>query len=941
MFSIIVVLPVVIAIGALFLLPLSQRLARYAGLCILGTAIVFLLRALIASVVEKSTWWEWVLVCLLLILLLIACTWLFFWWLGRMLAPESSAAGPAACPPSERLKDLLAERLTSAEHDRLAAHLEVCKACQQQVDRLSAVHDSWPEVARRLSEQPAAPEPALQKVMGRLKGEAEQEVSSDEPRFAGDLPLSFLSPPEKADQLGRLERYEVLEEVGRGGMGVVLKAFDPSLHRVVAIKVLAPQLATSGVARKRFLREARAAAAVSHDHIVTIYAVDEANGLPYLVMQYVAGQSLQDRIDAEGPLEPAEILRIGMQTAAGLVAAHAHGIVHRDIKPANILLEEGVPRVKITDFGLARAMDDASLTQSGFVAGSPQYMAPEQARGEALDHRADLFSLGSVLYTVCTGRPPFRAANTLAVLRRVSEDRPRPICETNPEIPDGLVAVVEKLMAKDPAERYQSAAEVVEVLGQLLAQFQHAGWVPPARPCIPPAEAAGGLPTSVTICPSCGASLDVPERMMGTIVHCANCGRPFRVEEGSSIQVARAVPPPFGPRHRRRKVHRWVSVAAACAALLLLVVFLFINLAAERQRAALEARMAAEIAAQSAKPPMPARGFPDNPFWKRVLNGLPAEATVFGAMDLEPLGPLTLDDARTQTALRLLIPQQAASRLTPDTLGRIRFDAIGAAYYAGVKGESPRGIVHLQGLALDGRKRIIDFIRRTAGEELRLEQNDQKGTVTPLIRMRGPELPFALGIFEDNDAFLARSLKPGAKAAQHLEALEQCHLFDFTNARKHVGDVLTGYNPPWLKTALSELPPDVYGFLIGEVPAEWRQLLTEALKLRVCPRTCGVHLRRDGRETAVSLTLSVDRAGDDRVLQEDLDKWRQQALDELTERFPALKTEAGSLALVRQTLNTMRWSVSRGSLETSVQIRLQISDPTWRAIVELWKHAAR
>src|SRR5262249_19821651 len=153
------------------------------------------------------------------------------------------------------------------------------------------------------------------------------------------------------------------------------------------------------------------------------------------------------------------------------------------------------------------AMDDASLTQSGFVAGSPLYMAPEQARGEALDHRADLFSLGSVLYTMCTGRPPFRAANTLAVLRRVSEDTPRPIRETNPEIPDWLVAIVEKLMAKNPADRYQSAGEVVEALGKHLAQLQHAAWVPPPPPSPAPPGPNADLPTSLTICPSCGTSL--------------------------------------------------------------------------------------------------------------------------------------------------------------------------------------------------------------------------------------------------------------------------------------------------------------------------------------------------------------------------------------------------------------------------------------------------
>ena len=224
------------------------------------------------------------------------------------------------------------------------------------------------------------------------------------------LCLSSSRHSRKPGSLGRLGHYEIQEVIGRGGMGIVLRAFDEKLHRVVAIKVMAPQLATSATARRRFTREAQAAAAVTHDHIVTIHAVEEADGLPYLVMQYVAGMSLQERLERDGPLQLAEILRIGMQTAAGLAAAHAQGLVHRDIKPANILLENGIERVKITDFGLARAADDASLTQSGVVAGTPQYMSPEQARGEAVDHRTDLFSLGSVLYAMCTGRPPFRAA---------------------------------------------------------------------------------------------------------------------------------------------------------------------------------------------------------------------------------------------------------------------------------------------------------------------------------------------------------------------------------------------------------------------------------------------------------------------------------------------------------------------------------------------------
>src|SRR5262249_38620446 len=163
---------------------------------------------------------------------------------------------------------------------------------------------------------------------------------------------------------------EILEVVGRGGMGVVLKGFDEKLHRVVAIKVLAAELAVSGTARQRFTREARAAAAVSHEHVVTIHAVEEGHPPPYLVIQLGDGVSLQEKLDEEGPPGLKEILRIGLQVAAGLAAAHAHGLVHRDVKPANILLENGVERVKLTDFGLARAVDDASLTQSGVIAGT-------------------------------------------------------------------------------------------------------------------------------------------------------------------------------------------------------------------------------------------------------------------------------------------------------------------------------------------------------------------------------------------------------------------------------------------------------------------------------------------------------------------------------------------------------------------------------------------
>lgn len=380
-----------------------------------------------------------------------------------------------SCPDSAELKALLDGTVPTDEQAELNSHLESCSHCQQSLEALVAGKETWSGMAQNLSQSEARSDADLERLMEEVKRPGQGREADPESPPAEELILDFLDPSDNPEHLGRLGHYDVIEVVGRGGMGIVLKAFDSVLQRIVAIKVLAPQLATSPAARKRFEREARAAAAISHEHIVAIYAVEEIRGLPYLVMEYVAGVSLQERLDRRGPLELKEILRIGMQTAKGLAAAHAQGLVHRDIKPANILLHNGVERVKITDFGLARAIDDASLTQSGYVAGTPQYMAPEQARGEAVDHRADLFSLGSVLYALCTGRPPFRASTAMAVLRRVSDERPPSLAEVNPDIPPWLVRIIDQLHAKNPAERFQSAQEVADVLGERLAQVQRPG----------------------------------------------------------------------------------------------------------------------------------------------------------------------------------------------------------------------------------------------------------------------------------------------------------------------------------------------------------------------------------------------------------------------------------------------------------------------------------
>ena len=376
------------------------------------------------------------------------------------------------CDP-QRLEAYLSGNLPAADETAFTLHLNTCEACRRGLEQQAAEPESWQEAESLLKPS-------------QFDAQFPDDISySSLATLAKRQPLQIqnvieaLAPTDDPAMLGRLGGYEISGVVGTGGMGVVLKASDPSLDRVVAIKVLAPYLASSGAARKRFAREARAAAAVLHPNVIAIHAVfTDEKGLPYLVMPYVRGMSLQRRLDREGPLSLQEILRIGAQIAAGLAAAHAQGLVHRDIKPANILLEDGIERVTITDFGLARAVDDATITHSGMIAGTPQYMSPEQARGEAIDARSDLFSLGSVLYAICTGRPPFRAETSYGVMRRITDDQPTAIREINPDVPHWLCQIIDKLMSKQAADRYSSAAEVAELLEACLAHVQQPATVP-------------------------------------------------------------------------------------------------------------------------------------------------------------------------------------------------------------------------------------------------------------------------------------------------------------------------------------------------------------------------------------------------------------------------------------------------------------------------------
>ncbi|HEX5271682.1 MAG TPA: serine/threonine-protein kinase, partial [Gemmataceae bacterium] len=299
-------------------------------------------------------------------------------------------------------------------------------------------------------------------------------------RPSGDVP-SLLGPGEA------FGGYRIAALLGEGGMGRVYRATDPVLRREVALKVVKPEIATRDEARERFLREARALAAVEHDHVAAVYQVGEVNGVLFLAMPLLRGETLAARLAREKALPAAEVLRVGREAAAGLAAAHARGLIHRDVKPANIWLEAPPPeastprtggRVKLLDFGLVRLPDEA-VTQDGAVLGTPAYMSPEQADGLPVDHRSDLFSLGSVLYECATGQRPFQGRTYSALLTAVAQRRPPDAHEVNPAVPAGLSSIIARLHAKSPDDRPQSARDVVAAICALEGDLDTAPFLKP------------------------------------------------------------------------------------------------------------------------------------------------------------------------------------------------------------------------------------------------------------------------------------------------------------------------------------------------------------------------------------------------------------------------------------------------------------------------------
>ncbi len=379
-----------------------------------------------------------------------------------------------SCPPVRALRQFAHAPAGDDRAESLRRHLGQCSRCREILTAFEA-EDSAP------SGDPAASPPA--DLVGTVRNAPPPPLP---PTIACPAPTSpplvkvtadsteqligLLPPAQEEDALGRLGPYRLLRVLGSGATGVVFLAEDVQLGRPAALKVMKPVSDDSDLARQRFLREARAAALLDHDHVVPIYQIGEDRGLPFLAMKLLQGETLGDRLEREGQLLIHEVLRIGREVALGLAAAHDKGLVHRDVKPANIFLEGPDARVKLVDFGLARGGEDAQLTRTGTVLGTPAYMSPEQARGARADHRSDLFSLGGVLYRMCAGRTPFKADDTMGMLLALTHDDPPPVRALNSDVPEPLAGLIARLLAKRPEGRPQSAAAVADLLEAIEAQ---------------------------------------------------------------------------------------------------------------------------------------------------------------------------------------------------------------------------------------------------------------------------------------------------------------------------------------------------------------------------------------------------------------------------------------------------------------------------------------
>ncbi len=398
-------------------------------------------------------------------------------------------AEPDRCPDREILQRLLLGRLPEAEALPLGEHLLHCPCCAQAAASLPAEDGLVQALRLQGTALPARRDRVAEELISRLcqAGREQRQDQLEDPGTTppvgalaatpvpGNTPLQLdrlLTPAQQPDELGRLGPFRVLEVLGQGGMGVVFRAEDSRLGRQVALKVLKPALLADEVCGQRFLREARAAAALTHDHIVTVHEVNTAGSVPFLVMPLLEGESLEDCLRREGRLPVAEVLRLGREIAEGLAAAHERGLIHRDVKPANIWLEGARRRAKLLDFGLACLWQTSDhFTQEGAGIGTPAYLPPEclhrPGAGRPAGPRGDLFSLGCVLYQAVTGRQPFQDQDLIATLWAVATHDPPDPRSLNPAVGQPFADLLRQLLAKDPSRRPSSARSVADRLATL------------------------------------------------------------------------------------------------------------------------------------------------------------------------------------------------------------------------------------------------------------------------------------------------------------------------------------------------------------------------------------------------------------------------------------------------------------------------------------------
>ncbi len=464
-----------------------------------------------------------------------------------------------------------------------------------------------------------------------------------------------------AQTLTHLGKYRIEQELGRGAMGVVYKAFDPVVERRVAIKTIRVDMDDEGLLVPRLQREAKSVGRLEHPNIVTLYDAGETSGLFYLVMQFIEGETLQDRLAVERFFDLSEIQDLFGQICAGLDYAHQHGVIHRDIKPANIMItRDGV--VKLTDFGIAKVAG-TGVTSTGLVVGTPSYMSPEQALGRPLDGRSDIFSLGSILYEMMTGEMAFPGQNVTTVMYKIVHETPTPVAALQPGLDPAVEAVVSKALAKQPDQRFQTCAEFAAAVQNYINQTgaplpgTAAAYAPPVAPPAPTPSRipSAAMPAAAVAAPQPVAQpaqpVSYPAEMSAAPPASPGTAPGWGQVPGSGSQPAVASQPAVP----RSSMHfAWLGGGVLGTLLLVIVILLVVQMRQSAPAPAPATQPAANLAQPAAPAPTAASGTAAQP-----LNNQPAEK--IAESKPEPVKP-TASSASPERPVRTSAPRQVAAR---------------------------------------------------------------------------------------------------------------------------------------------------------------------------------------------------------------------------------------------------------------------------------------